>query len=211
MALLKVRFGQPQKIIDAHMYALVHIPKPVNTLSSLRLFHDTVESHIRGLKSLEQAENSYGALLVPIVKDKLPPVVRRNLARAHPDPQWTITDLQEGILAELRVLESGESLDYTHESDSPLSTMMTTSLHSGASKFKPRNQHPKPAKCAYCNSPDHSSFVCITITDPRRRMDIVRKTIYVSIVWVATELPSTNQRHDASIAEGNTTLPCVRP
>ena len=32
VALLKVHFGQPQKIINAHMQALVNTPKPVNTL-----------------------------------------------------------------------------------------------------------------------------------------------------------------------------------
>ena len=53
IALLKVHFGQPQKIINANMHALVITPKPVNILSSLRLFHDTVESHIRGLTALE--------------------------------------------------------------------------------------------------------------------------------------------------------------
>ena len=68
------------------MHALVNTPKPVNTLSSLRLFHDTVETHIRGLTALEQSENSYGALLVPIILGKLPQEIRRNLARAHTDP-----------------------------------------------------------------------------------------------------------------------------
>ena len=73
VALLKVHFGQPQKIINAHMHTFMNTPKPVNTLSSLRLFHDTVESHIRGLRALKQSENSYGALLVPIILGKLPP------------------------------------------------------------------------------------------------------------------------------------------
>ena len=104
VALLKVCFGQPQKIINAHMHALLNTPKPVNTLCSLRLFHDTVESHIRGLTALEQSENSYGALLVPIILGKLPSEIRRNLACAHTDPEWTITDLQTGILTEFRVL-----------------------------------------------------------------------------------------------------------
>lgn len=86
------------------MHALVNTLKPVNMSSSLRLFHDTVETHIRGLTTLE---NSYGALLVPIILGKFPQEVRRNLACTHTDQTWTITALQEGILTELRVLESG--------------------------------------------------------------------------------------------------------
>ena len=42
VALLKLHFGQHQKIITAHMNALVNTPKLVDTLSSLRLFHDMV-------------------------------------------------------------------------------------------------------------------------------------------------------------------------
>jgi len=89
------------------MHALVTIPKLVNTLSSLRHFHDTVESHIRGLTALEQSKSSYGALLVPIILWKLPQDIHRNLACIHTDPVWTIMELQECILTELRVLESG--------------------------------------------------------------------------------------------------------
>ena len=71
--------------------------------------------YIRGLIVLV-LENSYRALFVPIILGKLPQVIQRNLARAHTDPAWTITALQKGILTELRVLESGESLEYTPES-----------------------------------------------------------------------------------------------
>ena len=155
---------------------LVNTPKPVNTLSSLRLFHDTVENHIRGLTALQQSENSYGTLLVPIILGKFPPEIQRNQACVHTDPEWTITDLQESIMTELRVLESGESLECTSESlENTLSTMTTTSLFTGTRKFKQRTQPPKPARCTYCNSMDHSSFACNTVTDPKRRMEIVCK------------------------------------
>ena len=50
--LLKERFAQPHKIINAHMEALLSIPSPIDHLNSLRLFYDSVETHIRGLKSL---------------------------------------------------------------------------------------------------------------------------------------------------------------
>ena len=40
---------------------------------SLRRLHDDVESHIRGLKSLGVAPESYGALLSPVLLNKLTP------------------------------------------------------------------------------------------------------------------------------------------
>ena len=45
VALLKDRYGQQQKLITAHMQALLELPNPSNTLSSLQSFHDTIERH----------------------------------------------------------------------------------------------------------------------------------------------------------------------
>ena len=72
MSLLIERFGQPHKIINAHMQALLVIANPVSSLSSLQLFYDTIEGHVRGLAALGKPEELYGALLIPIVLGKLP-------------------------------------------------------------------------------------------------------------------------------------------
>ena len=40
--LLRDRFGQPHKLVAAHMQALLEIPKPTSTLTSLHVFHDTI-------------------------------------------------------------------------------------------------------------------------------------------------------------------------
>ena len=52
IVLLQSRFGQPRKLVSAHMQALLDLPSPVNILTSLQPFHDSVESHIRSLSSL---------------------------------------------------------------------------------------------------------------------------------------------------------------
>ena len=80
------------------MQALLDIPKPVNSLSSLRLLYDSVESHIRGLAALGKSEDSYGALLVPIILGKLPAEIRSNLARSHTSLLWTLSELKDSIL-----------------------------------------------------------------------------------------------------------------
>jgi len=41
--LLKSRYGQSYKIINAHMDASLNLGKPSNSLSSLQAFHDTIE------------------------------------------------------------------------------------------------------------------------------------------------------------------------
>ena len=93
VTLLKSRFGQPHKVINAHMQALLDIKSPNRQLENLRKFYDTLETHIRGVTSLGKAQESYGDLLIPIILGKLPNDVRKNQARDHPTPDWTINEL----------------------------------------------------------------------------------------------------------------------
>ena len=72
ITLLRERFGQSYKLINAHMQALLNFTNATNTLSSLQSFYDTVENHIRGLDSLGRSPKSYGYLLTTIILGKLP-------------------------------------------------------------------------------------------------------------------------------------------
>ena len=131
IALLTERYGQPHKIVHAHMQALLEISPPNNSLSSLQLFYDTIEAHIRGLAALGKSKDAYGAMAIPIVLGKLPVDVHRNLAQEHGNSEWTIEQLKDTILKEIRVLESGwfsnERLLEGHRAP------MTTTLHTNIS------------------------------------------------------------------------------
>ena len=83
VTLLKERYGQSQKIISAHIQALLDLPKPSNKLASLRFFHDTMETHVRCLESLGKSPESLDTLLAPMILTKLPEETRRNMARGH--------------------------------------------------------------------------------------------------------------------------------
>ena len=89
------------------MKALLDMPSPANTLTSLRMFYDSVASHIRGLSSLGKSKQSYGDLLVLIIMAKLSTEIQRNLTRDHPNAQWILSELMAAILKEIRILESG--------------------------------------------------------------------------------------------------------
>ena len=73
--LLQKRFGQQDKIADALMQSLIQLPSPSNDATCLQTFSDRLETSIRGLESLGQSEETYGDLLVPIVREKLPTAV----------------------------------------------------------------------------------------------------------------------------------------
>ena len=101
ITLLRDRFGQPYKIVNAHLQALLHLPNPSNTLASLQVFHDSVEGHIRSLTSLGKSVDSYGDLLVSIILEKLPAETRKHLARERSNSDWTLQELQDAILKEI--------------------------------------------------------------------------------------------------------------
>jgi len=105
---LQERYGQHHKIVNAHMQALLEMSSPSNSLSSLRIFYDTVESHIRGLSSLGKSEHSYGDLLIPIIMGKLTTEIQRNLARERSNSPWNLPDLMAAILKEIQILECGQ-------------------------------------------------------------------------------------------------------
>ena len=131
--LLKERFGQSYKMVNAHMQALLNIPKPSTNLISLRQFYDTIENHIRGLSALGKSEESFGSLLTPVILGKIPVELQRNLAREQNNSEWTINLLRQAILKEVTILEVAVPIDDPlrtfNEHNSP---SMTVSFHTTA-------------------------------------------------------------------------------
>ena len=109
------------------MQGLLNLPTPSNTLADLRAFYDSIESHIRGLSSIGITPESYGALLIPVSLGKLPADVRHNLAREQNKSNWSMDELREALLREIRILEQGVLTSTTSLSDT--SPMMTASPH----------------------------------------------------------------------------------
>ena len=61
-----------QRIINAHMKAMLNLPNSTTQLVSLQHFYDTVETHIPGLEALGKSQESYGDILPPTIHKKLP-------------------------------------------------------------------------------------------------------------------------------------------
>jgi len=83
VALLLERYGDTHKLTGTHMQALVELKSPSNTLPSLQLFYNSIESHIRSLQSLGTTQKMYESMLVPIILRKLLVELRKSLARTH--------------------------------------------------------------------------------------------------------------------------------
>ena len=157
VTLLKARYGEPHKLIDAHMQALIELSNPSNTLPALQLFYDSIEGHIRSLQSLGTSQEQYGSMLVPIILRKLSAETRRNLARSHGSDQWTLNELLDTILQELRILETGHTTLHT-----PTATFFT-------------NTDRRQRSCTFCKSTSHTTSKCNVITDKQKRVEVVKQ------------------------------------
>ena len=176
ITLLTDRFGQPHKVINAHMQALLDITSPDTQLESLQKFYDTLETHIRALASFGKAQETYGDLLIPIILGKLPNEIRRNLARDHTSPDWTIDQLRNALQKELRILEAEKFVNPTENKDpkSSITSSFYTGIPSYPSAQNPTSGPKAPPPCAYCKKA-HSSKNCQTVTDYQKRLEIVKK------------------------------------
>ncbi|MES9974415.1 MAG: DUF1759 domain-containing protein [Candidatus Thiodiazotropha sp.] len=186
VALLHERYGQKHRIVQTYMQALLDLPAPMNTISSLRTFFDKTEIYIRGLESLDQMESSYGALLVPVILKKIPDEIRKNIAREHGSSNWSLSELRKCLLKELNVMEAGNSI-VAHAETLPTTATFFTNTKP---QTKPYHKSKPPSKsqiqpsgndilhskrvCAFCRGP-HSSADCTTIIDYTERISIVKR------------------------------------
>ena len=96
-------FGNKQLIISKHMETLLGIEAVTSEqdVKGLRRLHDDVESHIQGLKSLGVAPELYGALLSPVLLNKLPPELRFIISRKVTDSTLDVDSLLKTVEDEL--------------------------------------------------------------------------------------------------------------
>ena len=150
------------------MQALLDIASPANQLTSLQLFYDTMENHVRGLESLGRSHESYGDLLVPIILGKLPHELRKNLAREHDNPEWKFQELSEAIVKEIRTLEAGAQLNDTTYGITPTVTSSFLTQTQEKQPHSGKSSKSESKKCLYCKGP-HPSYSCQVVTDARER------------------------------------------
>jgi len=174
VTLLQDHFGQPHELVNAYMKALVSMACPTNKFSILKMFYDSVESHIHDLSLLGKSEKSYGDLLVPIIMNKLTNEVRCNLAREHSNTQWVVPDLMAVLQKEIRVPECSSQNPYN-----PVSNIFTAAFQINAEDGKGHpTTHGNTSKkkglvCAFCKGP-HPTHTCESVTDHHKRLEIVK-------------------------------------
>ena len=128
---------------------------------------------MRGLESLGQTPEMYGSLLVPVVLDKLPIDIRKNIAREHGRDNLILDNLRKSITKEIEILEAGQGV---MESDRLYATafFMGTQSHSYKSKFTDTHTKKNTRTCIFCSG-EHYPTECSEVTDANARNQIVKQ------------------------------------
>ena len=208
IAILKERFGNPQILISAHMDALIKVEK-VNSKSDvkrLRKLYNKIESCIRNLSALKLNVSTYGMLLIPLLKEKLPGELNIIISRKFGSEVWSLDKLLQFFNEELIALENCVPVS----SNASKEETKNKFVYSASSFHAQSNSH--EFACLYCESKDHSSNQCKSVTNIRSRKDIIRKKsrcfICLKSGHLAKQCPSSyrckkcnNGRHHVSICE----------
>ena len=103
--LLRKRFGDKQRIVDAHFRALMDLPA-ATTSSLLKSVFDTIERHFRCLEALQQ--NTEQPVFVSMLTSKLPSAVLYQMELKRTDQSWTTTSLRASLERIIQATEAAE-------------------------------------------------------------------------------------------------------
>ena len=91
---LKSRFGNRQKIVDAHMQALLKLQEcPNDNVMNLRRIYDSINVKLCGLQSLGMPQESYGSLLVSVKMKRMPKEITVQVARKISEDIWPLKEI----------------------------------------------------------------------------------------------------------------------
>ena len=91
--LLNERFGNEQIIISSHMNKVLNIsPVYSPNVRSLRELYDNVESNVRALENLGVSYDQFGSLLIPIMLEKFPNMIKLQISRKLGSGNWNVQD-----------------------------------------------------------------------------------------------------------------------
>ena len=97
--ILEKKFGNRQQIISKHMDELLNMRAVTSATDLLELqqLYDSVETHMRGLKSLGVSAETYGSLLSPVFVNKLPVEMRVLISRQVSEASWSLEELLKAM------------------------------------------------------------------------------------------------------------------
>ena len=216
--LLRERFGNKQVIISSHMDSLLKIPRVTlaSDIKRVRDVYDKIEINVRSLQALGIKSEMYGSLLIPVMMEKIPEEFRLVISRKMKSDTWDINELLDAFKEELEAREKSRFVGgSSNVVEKPLSKqnklpepITAAALHS-SEQLK--------MSCFFCNHPGHKSFNCVTVTDPVKRKEILKRKgrcfVCLKRGHVASSCPLEYRcfkccgRHHVSVCSANFQIP----
>jgi hypothetical protein len=108
IAVLTERYGDTQRAKFGHFEALVAIkPASLNCKDLLRVYYEC-ERHIRSLVALGMSESDFTIAFVPIILQKLPSDVKREVWSLNGGDEWTMANLRKFLKSAITARERSE-------------------------------------------------------------------------------------------------------
>ena len=166
--------GTLQVLITAHKDSLLKINKIKNldNLEKLRTLYNNIKNCVRNLKSLKVETSTYGCLLVPLLRERLPEELNIIISRKFSGEVWTLDLLLKYFNEELKAkemcapLKNHSDKDCKHKSGG----FTTSSFYSQGSDARNKNNK---NRCVFCLDENHPPSQCINVTNVKARMDIL--------------------------------------
>ena len=179
--LLKERFGNTQLIINARVSQLIKTSVvEEGNVHRLRNFLDTVESHVKALSNQAVNKEHFGAMLIPVIQDRLPYNIRVELNRKMGKANWKLDEYLELLRIEVEARNyselPGDSIRKPQKEE-PLT--LQTLMNSLEEKFEKRKHIPNIPResnnakkvCLFCNNDGHYSD---NVQRLRRLMNVLK-------------------------------------
>ncbi|KAF0154741.1 MAG: hypothetical protein FD188_3229 [Ignavibacteria bacterium] len=106
--MLKTRFGDTNRILEAHYSQLQQLPSVSNQLFHLRTFVDTLELNVRALEALGECTDTNQML--NLFRSKLPTDLLFELDLRKTDERWKLTTFRTALQAYMKAQEDARSL-----------------------------------------------------------------------------------------------------
>ncbi|XP_065059138.1 uncharacterized protein LOC135686755 [Rhopilema esculentum] len=175
ISILKARYGQKQIIINSHMEALMKLPSCSDStdVHGLRKLYDSIEANIRGLQSLGINSAQYGALLIPVLQQKLPSDLQVEISRKIGNEEWNLAILLDILKVELEARERCKNLA-GYDGSTALSIKKKASKWIPTASALVNETQSGTVQCTFCKG-RHKTNDCKVITNRTARMSILRK------------------------------------
>ena len=155
--LLKSRFGSTNRVIRAHIRALLSLNKPnIKSACSLNSFVGSVKRHMRGLESLSVASDNYEIFLCEILLSVVQQVIKQ---------EWAKLDENKMNLHELLRIVEGEArhqeiLDTTKTDINSQTNVTQLAPFPKRASINKSFAIVESCKCIFCSSNEHFLFNC---------------------------------------------------